>query len=154
MLCGAAFIVRAIETKVLHCLETNLAEYVSESKQPNGITSSIDSQLADIRLMVNSEDNCSLLESRAIDHNGSNHDRVFKSILNEFDVRIMLIIFNNYTKASTIVSAKVAKNKKKPIDARVLKRKGDCYLLLGSIDRAQQTYRRAAEALKFKNDIL
>ncbi|CAF4053278.1 unnamed protein product, partial [Adineta steineri] len=143
-------------TKVLHCLEANLAKYVSESKQSNGIISSIDSQLADIRLMVNSEDNCSLLQSRAVDHNGFNHDRVFKSTLNEFNMRIMLIIFNHYTKANTIVTAEAAKNKlgKKIIDARVLKRKADCYLLLGSVDRAQQTYRRAAEALKSQNDIL
>ena len=41
---------------------------------------------------------------------------------------------------------------KKLLDARIIKRKADCCLLLGLTERAYQEYRRAAEALKTQND--
>lgn len=43
---------------------------------------------------------------------------------------------------------------KKILEARTIKRKADCCLLLGSTERAYQEYRRAAEALKSQNDSL
>jgi hypothetical protein len=94
-------------TRVSHCLENNLAKYALESKQSNNIISSIDSQLADIRLMINAENNCSLLENPGIYPNGFDHNR----ILNEFDMRIMQIVFNQYSKAGVILSIESAKNK-------------------------------------------
>ncbi len=41
---------------------------------------------------------------------------------------------------------------KKLIDSRTIKRKGDCCLLLGSFEKAEQSYRRAADALKSQHD--
>jgi hypothetical protein len=94
-------------TRVSHCLENNLSKYVLESNASNNIISSIDSQLADIRLMINAENNCSLLENQGTHPNGYDHNR----ILNEFDMRVMQIVFNQYSKASVILSIESAKNK-------------------------------------------
>ena len=41
---------------------------------------------------------------------------------------------------------------KKTFEAKISKRKADCCLLFGSIDRAHQEYQRAAEMLKSQND--
>ncbi|UJR26188.1 hypothetical protein I4U23_007531 [Adineta vaga] len=141
-------------TRASHCLQSNLTKHAAEAKNTNGIISSLDSQLADIRLIINSEDNCSLLDSHEISRHGYNQDQIYKCALNEFDMRMMLILFNQYSKVNTILSAEVAKDKlpKKTIEARIIKRKADCFLLLGAVERAQQTYRRAAEALKNQND--
>ena len=38
------------------------------------------------------------------------------------------------------------------MDARILKRKADCCLLLGAAEKAYQDYRRAGDALKSQND--
>lgn len=43
---------------------------------------------------------------------------------------------------------------KKLIEARAFKRKGDCCLLLGITEKANQDYQRAFEALKNQNDAL
>ncbi|CAF4965204.1 unnamed protein product, partial [Rotaria socialis] len=43
---------------------------------------------------------------------------------------------------------------KKIIEARTIKRKGDCCLLFGAMEKAQQDYHRAAEALKTQNDTI
>ncbi|CAF2358097.1 unnamed protein product [Rotaria sp. Silwood2] len=141
-------------TRTLHRVENNLSKITLESTRLDTITSSIDSQLADIRLMINDEKDCTLLENQSKHHNGFINDRVFTSVLNEFDMRIMQILFNQYLKSNTILSIEATKNKlsKKLIDSRTLKRKGDCCLLLGAIEKAYQECHRAAETLKNQND--
>ncbi|CAF0978718.1 unnamed protein product [Adineta ricciae] len=143
-------------TRVSHVLLTNLTKLAAESNNTNGLIYSLDSQLADIRLIVKSEANCTLLDSQEISRHGYSQDRTYKAALNEFDMRMMLALFNQYIKANTILGAEVAKDKlsRKTIEARILKRKGDCYLLLGAIERSLHTYRRAIEALKTQNDTI
>ncbi|CAF2042514.1 unnamed protein product [Rotaria magnacalcarata] len=141
-------------TRVLHRLETSLSKPTLDPKGFNTLISSIDSQFADIRLMINSEKDCTLLESKY--SNGLDHDRMYTSVLNEFDMRIMKIVFNQYLNASPILNNESLKTKlsKKIIEARTIKRKGDCCLLLGAMEKAQQDYQRAAEALKTQNDTI
>ena len=98
-------------TRASHQLETNLTKLAAESKDSNGTMFAMNSQLADIRLIIQSEKNCSLFEARGITGQGYNHDAVFKSTLNEFDMRVMLILFNQYSRASTIVGLEAAKDK-------------------------------------------
>ena len=98
-------------TKVLYRLENDLSKCSLESKRFDTIISPIDSQLADIRLMIDSEKDCSLLESRGTYPNRSSDDRVLKSIFNEFGMRIMQILFNQYLKANTIIGIEAGKNK-------------------------------------------
>ncbi len=43
---------------------------------------------------------------------------------------------------------------KKLIDARTIKRKADCCLLLGAIEKSYQDYRRVADVLKSQNDTI
>lgn len=43
---------------------------------------------------------------------------------------------------------------KKLIDLRTIKRKADCCLLLGAIEKAYNDHRSVADALKSQNDIL
>ncbi|CAF0721845.1 unnamed protein product [Rotaria sp. Silwood1] len=141
-------------TRTLHRLESNLSKITLESTKFDTIASSIDSQLGDIRLMINNEKDCTLLENQSKDHNGFINDRILISVLNEFDMHIMQILLNQYLKSSVILGIEAAKHKlsKKIIDSRTIKRKGDCCLLLGAIEKAYQDYQRAAEALKTQND--
>ncbi|CAF3328118.1 unnamed protein product [Rotaria socialis] len=143
-------------TRALHRLETNLSKSTLDSKGFDTLISSIDSQFADIRLMINSEKDCTLLENQSKHSKGLVHDRMYTSVLNEFDMRIMKIVFNQYLKASLILNNESLKTKlsKKIIEARTIKRKGDCCLLFGAIEKAQQDYHRAAEALKTQNDTI
>ncbi|CAF0754356.1 unnamed protein product [Rotaria sordida] len=141
-------------TRALYRLENNLSKITLESTRFDTITSSIDSQIGDIRLMINDEKDCTLLDNQSKYRNGFINDRIFTSVLNEFDMRMMQILFNQYLKSSTILGIEAAKNKssKKLIDTRTIKRKGDCCLLLGAIDKGYQDYHRAGDALKTQND--
>ena len=98
-------------TRVSHVLLTNLTKLAAEASNTNGLIYSLDSQLADVRLMVKSEANCTLLDSKEISHHEYSQDRTYKTALNEFDMRMMLALFNQYTKANTILGAEVAKDK-------------------------------------------
>lgn len=97
--------------RALDRLETNLTKLSLEPKGFDTFVSSIDSQLADIRLMINSEKDCSLLETEVKYSNGLDNDRVYKSVLIQFDTRVMQIIMNHYLKATTIVGQESAKLK-------------------------------------------
>lgn len=143
-------------TRVLHHLENALLKSASESKGFGPYESSIDSQLADIRLMVDCEKDCSLLDKQGKYHHGYLNDRIFKSVLNEFDMKIMVILFNHYLKANINITNEVGKNRfpKKLIDTRILKRKSDCCLLLGAMEKAYQDYGNAADAFKSQNDLI
>ncbi len=98
-------------TRVLHRLENSLSKYTLESKGFDAYISSIDSQLADIRLMIDCEKDCSLLENQGKYRYSFVNDRIFKSVLNEFDMRIMLILFNQYLKANINLGIETGKNK-------------------------------------------
>ena len=156
-------------------LEASLAKSLLETKRPGAMINSIDSQLADIRLMIESENYCTLLEGRARRPQGLANDRMFNSVLNECDTYVMKLIFEQYLNANGIFGNESSKNKsvrfsigrhrlttprdgfrsmKKLTDARILKRKADCCLLMGAVDKAYHDYRRAAEALKSQNDSL
>jgi hypothetical protein len=98
-------------TRILNCLETNLLKYASESKGFDTYESSIDSQLVDIRLMVDCEKDCSLFENQRKYRYGFINNKIFKSILNEFDMRVMVILLNQYLKANVNISTEAGKNK-------------------------------------------
>lgn len=98
-------------TRTSHVLLTNLTKLAAESSSTNGLIYSLDSQLADIRLLVKTEVNCTLFDSHEISRHGYSQDRKYKSALNEFDMRMLLALFNQYTKANTILNAEVAKDK-------------------------------------------
>ncbi len=98
-------------TRILHHLENSLTKYVLESGKSNKFVSSIDSQLADIRLMIDCEKDCSLLANQDKCQNGYLNDQIFRSVLNEFDMRVMLSLFNQYLKANANLSLEAGKNK-------------------------------------------
>ena len=102
-------------TRVFHQLEANLTKHVLESEKYKTFESGafetyatpINSQLADIRLMIDCEKDCSLLENQ----NQQLHDRILKFVLNEFDMRVMLIVLDQYLKANANLTTEVGKNK-------------------------------------------
>jgi len=98
-------------TRVLRRLENDLSKYTVESKGFDTFVYSIDSQLADIRLMISCEKDCSLLENQGKYRHGFVNNRIFKSVLNEFDMRVMLILFNQYVKANINLGIESGKNK-------------------------------------------
>jgi hypothetical protein len=98
-------------TRALRCLENSLSKQALESKGTDTFISSIDSQLADIRLMIGCEKDCSLLENQGRYPTRYANDRGFKSVLNEFDMRVMQILFDQYLKAGVILGIEAAKNK-------------------------------------------
>jgi len=106
-------------TRTFHRLETNLTKHVLESEKSNtfesrgfnSYASPIDSQLADIRLMIDCEKDCSLLENQGKYRHGFLHDRVFKSVLNELDMRVMFNLLNHYLKANVNLTIETGKNK-------------------------------------------
>ena len=90
-------------TRVVHHLEAALTKHIIESENYKSFESyaaPLNSQLADIRLMIECEKACSLLENQSQYQHGYLHDRILKYILNEFDMRVMLIVLNQYLKAN------------------------------------------------------
>ena len=67
-------------TRALHRLENSISKHELESKGNTPLISSIDSQLADIRLMIECEKDCSLLGNQRNYPNGATNDlkTVFK----------------------------------------------------------------------------
>lgn len=106
-------------TRISHQIESNLTKHVLESEKHKTFESGafenystpINSQLADIRLMLDCEKDCSLLENQNQYQHGFVHDRILKFVLNEFDMRVMLIVLNQYTKANANLTAETGKNK-------------------------------------------
>jgi hypothetical protein len=106
-------------TRIFHSLEANLTKHLLESEKSNTLesrgfnnyASPIDSQLADIRLMIGCEQDCSLLENQGNYRHGFLNDRVSKSVLNELDMRVMLNLLNQYIKANVNLTTEAGKNK-------------------------------------------
>jgi len=98
--------------QVLNRLEMNLAKYVLEtnqfdSKNLEQFSSSNDSHLIDIRLMIDCEKDCTLIET----HHLFLNDKHLQAILNEFNMRIMLNLFNHYIKANIYLNNECGRNR-------------------------------------------
>lgn len=101
-------------TRVVHHLEAALTKHIIESENNTTFESygaPLNSQLADIRLMIECEKACSLLENQSQYQHGYLHDRILKYILNEFDMRVMLIVLNQYLKANANLPTESGKTK-------------------------------------------
>ena len=99
-------------TRAYYRLENLLSKSSSQdSKRFDSLINSIDSQLADIRLMIDCEKDCSLLESFRRNSSGSTQDRQFKSTLNDCHQQILKLIFEQYINANTIMTQENGKNK-------------------------------------------
>ena len=96
-------------TRILRCLENDLRQYSLEPNKSDSIISSIDSQLADIRLMISCEKGCSLLENYSIHDDKLTNSRTSKTILNQFDMSILQILLNQYVKANIILGMETGK---------------------------------------------
>ena len=98
-------------TRAYQRLEATLAKSLLEPKRMETMTNSIDSQLADMRLMIDCEKNCSLLESRTRSAHGLANDRQFQSMLSECDTYLMKLLFEQYLNANAILANESSKNK-------------------------------------------
>lgn len=101
-------------TRIVHHLEAALTKHVIDSenyKTFENYAAPLNSQLADIRLMIECEKACSLLEIASPSQHGYLHDRILKYILNEFDMRVMLSVLNHYLKANGNLPTESGKTK-------------------------------------------
>lgn len=98
-------------SRVLSCLEADIKKSPLQAKEFDITASAIHSQLADIRLMVYDEKDCSLLKTQPKNRKDSVNDKTVKLILEDFDKHVMQIVLNQYKKANSIVNLEAAKQK-------------------------------------------
>ena len=97
--------------RALFRLETAMNKPPVDSRRTSAIVSSSDSSFVDVRLMVDSEKDCSLLSKQSAHLHGFLDDPVFKSVLEQFDLRVVKQLFELYRNANSAVDSDKAKHK-------------------------------------------
>jgi hypothetical protein len=97
--------------RAYHRLEPILSKLSIEQKQFDAMQTSIDSQLADIRLMIESEQHCSLMDDSIRYSSSSINDRLINRIWQECDLCIIKLVFEQYLNSHTILSVNMDKSK-------------------------------------------
>lgn len=97
--------------RALFRLETALNKPLVNSTRTSAIVSSSDSSFVDVRLMVDSEKDCSLLPEQTNPLHGFLDDTEIKSIVEQFDLRIVKQLFEHHRNASSSIDSDKAKHK-------------------------------------------
>lgn len=97
--------------RTYHRLDTALKKSSSEPRRAETTFTSIDSQWADIRLMMEGEKDCTLFEPSIRNSLGSAAEQRFKTTLNQIYQHIIRHLFEQYMNAQSNVATENAKNK-------------------------------------------
>ena len=92
-------------------LQTAMSKPSENSRQASAIVSSSDSSFVDVRLMVDSEKDCSLLLKPNARAHGFFDDPVFKSVVEQCDLHVVKQLFEQYRNASSAVDSDKVKHK-------------------------------------------